>query len=262
MTTTTLVTRFYYGRVIVAFSAAMQIFSIGLLFYANGVALRPWMDTFGTGRGALSAVPFACTIAISILSPFAGPIFDRYPAPRLVALSLVALAAGLFGVSVAQSVPQLIAVHATLLTVGATGAGAFAAQTLTAKWFARRRGLALALAASGSGLGGLIMPPIMAVTIEAYGWRVTYGGIATFVLLVLVPLAYLLIRNPPAMLDPIEQVETATSGHGGSGGAALALTTITILRNPVFLVTTLGRRSVIAELGGVDPLRVSWICPH
>lgn len=246
MTTTPPVTRFYYGWVIVAFSAAMQIFSIGLLFYANGVALLPWMDTFGTGRAALSAVPFACTIAISILSPFAGPIFDRYPARRLVALSLVALAAGLFGVSLAQSVPQLIAVHATLLTVGATGAGAFAAQTLTAKWFARRRGLALALAASGSGLGGLIMPPIMAVTIEAYGWRVTYGGIATFVLLVLVPLAYLLIRNPPAVLDPIEQIETAVGGRGGSDGAALVLTTITILRNPVFLVTTLGMGSLLA----------------
>lgn len=240
-------TPFYYGWVIVAFSAAMQIFSIGLLFYANGVALLPWMGTFGVGRAALSAVPFACTIAISILSPFAGPVFDRYPARLLVTCSLVSLAVGLFGVSLAQSVFQLIAVHATLLTIGATGAGAFAAQTLSAKWFARRRGLALALAASGAGLGGLIMPYIMAITIEAYGWRATYAGIAVFVLVVLVPIAFMLIRNPPAVLAPIERVEyAAQQPAAGPGDAPARLTTMMILRNPVFLVTTLGMGSLVA----------------
>ncbi len=145
---------FYYGWVIVAFTTAMQIFSIGILFYCVGVALLPWMQTFNTGRTALAAVPFACTIAISIVSPFAGALFDRYPARRFIGWSLVVLALGLFGVSLAQSVPQLVIVHATLLTGGAIGGGAFAAQTLTAKWFSRRRGLALALTASGAGVGG------------------------------------------------------------------------------------------------------------
>ena len=247
MTETVPRTPFYYGWVIVAFSAAMQIFSIGLLFYANGVALLPWMETFGTGRAALSVVPFACTIAISILSPFAGPVFDRYSARLLVTLSLIALAVGLLGVSLAQSVAQLIAVHATLLTIGATGAGAFAAQTLSAKWFARRRGLALAFAASGAGIGGLVMPYIMAITIQAYGWRATYAGIAAFVFVVLVPMAFALIRNPPVRLDPLERVDTMGAPlSAATRTTPTALTTIMILRNPVFLVTTLGMGSLVA----------------
>lgn len=244
-----LATPFYYGWVIVGLSAFMQIFSIGLLFYAIGVSLLPWMETFDVGRGALSTVPFACTIAISILSPLAGPIFDKYPARMLVTLSLVALAAGLFGVALAQSVTQLVIVHATLLTIGATGAGAFAAQTLSAKWFARRRGLALALAASGSGLGGLIMPFIMAITIEAYGWRATYAGIAVFVLAVLVPMALALVRNPPEELDPIEHVDMpggAALATAAAAGKAVKLTTMKVLRNPVFLVTALGMGSLLA----------------
>lgn len=238
--------RFYYGWVIVTFTGAMQIFSIGLLFYGIGVALLPWMDTFKTGRTALAAVPFACTIAISIASPFAGALFDRFRAQRLIAWSLAALGAGLLAISVAQSVVQLIAIHATLLTGGAIGGGAFAAQTLTAKWFGRRRGLALALTASGAGVGGLIMPYLMAVGIAAHGWRLTYGAIGVFVLAVLVPLAVLLVRDAPAVLDPIERTMPTAAAPAADAEGPATLGTGEILRNPVFLVTSLGTGSLLA----------------
>ncbi|HET9628409.1 MAG TPA: MFS transporter [Novosphingobium sp.] len=239
-------TPFYYGWVIVTFTGAMQIFSIGLLFYGIGVALLPWMDTFKTGRTALAAVPFACTIAISIASPFAGALFDRFPSQRLIAWSLVALGTGLLAISLAQSVIQLIAIHATLLTGGAIGGGAFAAQTLTAKWFGRRRGLALALTASGSGVGGLIMPYLMALGIAAYGWRLTYGAIGAFVIAVLVPLAVLLVRDAPAMLDPIERTMPAADAPAPARESPAPVGTGDILRSPVFLVTSLGIGSLLA----------------
>lgn len=237
---------FYYGWIIVAFTAAMQIFSIGILFYGIGVALLPWMQTFDTGRTALAAVPFACTIAISIVSPFAGALFDRYPARRLIGWSLVALAAGLLGVSLAQSVLQLIIVHATLLTGGAIGAGAFAAQTLTAKWFSRRRGLALALTASGASVGGLVIPYVLALGIEDYGWRATYAGMAAFVMLVFVPLAIVLVRDPPPTLDTIECDERVDIEPRKAKASPKRLRTLDILRHPVFLVTSLGMGSLVA----------------
>ncbi|HEY6868851.1 MAG TPA: MFS transporter [Novosphingobium sp.] len=238
--------RFYYGWTIVAFTGAMQIFTIGILFYGVGVALLPWMETFRTGRTALAAVPFACAIAIAIASPFAGALFDRFSARRLIALGLIAQAAGLGAIAVSQSVVELVAIHATLLTAGSIGGGAFAAQTLTAKWFARRRGLALALTASGSGVGGLIMPYVLALGIGAYGWRITYGAIGGFVLVVLVPLALLLIRDAPASFDPIERSMEAAPPTRTPEGAARPLRTIEILRNPVFLVTSLGTGSLVA----------------
>lgn len=239
-------TPFYYGWIIVVFTAMMQIFSIGILFYGIGVAMLPWMQAFDTGRTALAMVPFACTIAISIVSPFAGALFDRYPARRMIAGSLVALALGLFGISLAQSIPQLIIVHATLLTAGAIGAGAFAAQTLTAKWFSRRRGLALALAASGASVGGLLMPYIMSTGIEHYGWRWTYAGIAAFVMLIMVPLALLLVRDAPAILDPVERDVRSESASGLGQPDQPALKTLDILRHPVFLATSLGMASLVA----------------
>lgn len=235
-------TPFYYGWVIVAFTALMQVISIGALFYGIGVAYLPWMHTFNTGRTSVAAVPFACSLAISVLSPFAGPLIDRFPPRRIMGWSLAALALGLLGVSMAQSVVQLIVLHATLIAAGAIGGGALAAQTVTAKWFSRRRGLALSLTASGASVGGIIMPYVMAVAIEGYGWRATYAGLATFVLIVLVPLAVLCVRAAPAVLDAIESEDRAADTPAQ---APAKLGTLAILRHPVFLVTSLGMGSLV-----------------
>ncbi len=69
---------------------------------------------------------------------------------------------------------------------------------------------------------------------------------AAFVILVLVPLAFLLVRDPPAILEPIERDE----GVGGPPETVQTrpqgLRTLDIIRHPVFLVTSLGVGSLVA----------------
>jgi predicted MFS family arabinose efflux permease len=63
-------------------------------------------------------------------------------------------------------------------------------------WFYKRRGLALALVLTGSGVGSILIPPLTEWTIEHHGWRSAYlmlGGIA----LLGIPLTALLVRNRP-----------------------------------------------------------------
>jgi len=38
-------------------------------------------------------------------------------------------------------------------------------------WFTRRRNVALGVAATGTGCGMLVMPPLAATLIEHFGWR-------------------------------------------------------------------------------------------
>lgn len=236
-------TPFYYGWAIVAFVALMQALSNGLIFYGFGVALLAWMKTFHAGRTELSGIAFIAQIAIAVVSIFVGPLFDRFPARRLIVAGLVSLALGLLALSLSQSVFQIMLVHATLLAIGGVGAGAFAAQTLVAKWFSRRRGLALAITAGGVGVGGMVMPPILSHTIPAFGWQASYAGLATFVGLVLVPLAFMVVRDPPAVLDPVEHMPA----HQGMDAADRpAPRTAAIVLHPIFLVTSLGVAALMA----------------
>jgi predicted MFS family arabinose efflux permease len=64
-------------------------------------------------------------------------------------------------------------------------------------WFARRRGIAIAIFASGNYLAGTVWPPIVQHFIQSIGWRETYFGIAVFCCATMLPLALLLRRPPP-----------------------------------------------------------------
>ena len=65
-------------------------------------------------------------------------------------------------------------------------------------WFDRKRGLALGIALSGIGVGGIIIPPVVQHLVGAIGWRETYVVLGMVVLLVAWPAVYWWFRDHPA----------------------------------------------------------------
>ena len=51
---------------------------------------------------------------------------------------------------------------------------------LTAQWFVRRRGIAVAICASGNYVAGTIWPPLIQWGITNWGWRDTYVALGLF----------------------------------------------------------------------------------
>jgi predicted MFS family arabinose efflux permease len=83
-----------------------------------------------------------------------------------------------------------------VLGLVANGTAQFAYARTVLSWFLKRRGLALALVLTGSGVGSILIPPLTQWTIEHQGWRSAYlmlGGIA----LLGIPLTAMLVRNRP-----------------------------------------------------------------
>ena len=62
-------------------------------------------------------------------------------------------------------------------------------------WFVRRRGIAVAIAASGNYFAGTIWPPVVQHFIAADGWRATHIGIGLFCFVAMLPLVLLLRRR-------------------------------------------------------------------
>ena len=84
--------------------------------------------------------------------------------------------------------------------VGLLGNGAMSAPLMTyvTRWFDRRRGTALALIASGQYVAGAIWPSLFEQGIAAWGWQRTALAFAGVEVAVVVPLALLFLRAPPA----------------------------------------------------------------
>jgi MFS family permease len=108
----------------------------------------------------------------------------------------VALALGFGAASAAGSLWQYALAQGLLIGVGsaATFAPLLAHISL---WFVRRRGIAVAIFASGNYLAGAVWPPIVQHFIQSDGWRQTYFVIGVFCVVAMLPLALLLRRPPP-----------------------------------------------------------------
>ena len=84
------------------------------------------------------------------------------------------------------------------LLIGVGSSASFAPLVAdTSLWFTRRRGIAVAICASGNYLAGATWPPIVQHFIETAGWRQTYLGIGLFCAATMLPLALVLRKRPP-----------------------------------------------------------------
>lgn len=173
----------------------------GVGMWSVVVALPTVQAEFGVARGAAS-LPYALTMICFGLSGIVlGRMSDRHGVMLPVAIGSVALA---LGYGAAASAASLW--HYTLaqgLLIGAGSAATFSPLLAhVSLWFVRRRGIAVAVFASGNYLAGTLWPPVVEHFIQTSGWRQTYVGIGVFCILTMLPLTWLLRSKPPAHDGP------------------------------------------------------------
>ena len=88
---------------------------------------------------------------------------------------------------------------AAYLLIGTFGTAATFAPLLAdiSLWFERRRGIAVALCASGNYLSGAIWPTLIESAIRAHGWRTAHLAVGVICFVAMPPLALLLRGRPP-----------------------------------------------------------------
>ena len=81
---------------------------------------------------------------------------------------------------------------------------------LIPKWFNKKRGIATGIALSGSGIGMLLLIPLIEYSISIFGWRWTYLILGSSVLFFLFPIVYFFLYNKPEDVgQKIDGVESA-----------------------------------------------------
>jgi MFS family permease len=140
------------------------------------------------------AIMWLCAGAGGILM---GRVANRFGTRLVVLFGAAMIAAGLLISTLGAPYPLWIG-HG--LFMGLIGLGAINAPlyVYVTYWFDRRRGSALALISSGSYLAGAVWPPIFERFITMTSWRTTMIVFAIIQFAVIVPLAAVVFRPPPA----------------------------------------------------------------
>jgi MFS family permease len=173
----------------------MTIGSSGM--YVVSVVLPRIQAEFGVGRSAAS-LPYTLTmLGFGLGGVMMGRIADRRGVMAAVMLGAAGLGLGFIAAGYAGSIVQFCLAQGLL--IGLCGVSATFAPLLadTSQWFSRRRGIAVAICASGNYLSGAVWPPVVQHFIDTAGWRATYVGIGVFCLISMLPLALVLRRRPP-----------------------------------------------------------------
>lgn len=200
----------------------LQAYTIGLIVYSFTLWVPPLMAQFGTDRAPIMAAASIAGIAMAAMSPVAGYAADHLRPRTLLLTGLCIFAAGFLLMSMVGALWQVWLIYGTLGPIGAALAGPVACQTYVARTFSQWRGLALGISSAGTALGGLMLPPLIAVLIDAIGWRATHVvvGVGGFVLIA--PLIAWFIRD--------------AAPRGGKAQGKPRVSSQTILREPALWI--------------------------
>jgi MFS family permease len=181
-------------------AASLALMTLGGAgMYIVTVALPPIQAEFGVGRSDAS-LPYTLTmIGFGLGGILMGKLADRFGVIVPVLIGTFCLGTGFIAAGFAGSLWQFALVQGLL--IGFLGSSATFAPLVadTSLWFNRRRGIAVAICASGNYLGGALWPPVVQHFFDSAGWRQTYIGVGVFCIAAMLPLTLMLRRRPPGL---------------------------------------------------------------
>ncbi len=198
--------------------AAWRLFIVLLIatmgnsgMYVLSVVMPQIQSEFGVSR-AEASLPYTLTmIGFGLGGIFCGRWADRFGIARVIQLGGAGVLIGYAIAGTTSNVYVFGLAHGLLIGFFGVGSAFVPLIADTSLWWAKRRGIAVAICASGNYLAGTVWPPIIQYGVEQFGWRDTYIGLGVFTALIMALLS-LKIRQRPPMLLPVGG-GMASSGH-------------------------------------------------
>ncbi|HEV8457657.1 MAG TPA: MFS transporter, partial [Methylomirabilota bacterium] len=187
----------FYGWVVVG-GAFLVLFTAYGAQYSFGVFFSALLEEFGWSRASLSGAFSLYAFGYGVFALVAGRLTDRWGPRVVIALGGVFLGAGLIGMSRTSELWHPYVFYGIVAAVGMSTAYVPCNATV-AKWFTRRRGLAVGIATAGGSLGTFALPPLAHLLVSRAGWRWAYVVFGAGILLSLNLIALFMRRDPESI---------------------------------------------------------------
>ena len=252
-------TDIYYGWWILACAVLSHFMFTSLGQMVSGVFLDPIVKELEIKVWLFAAAVSVATGIGGIAAVFIGPLVDRISPKRLILSGAILCAIGLVGLSWQSSFVLFFVFQTVSRSFGLNLFGGLVVNATLTKWFIVRRGWALAIGSMGVSLAGIITPITMTAIIDSFGWRSGYLVLAGSVIVLVVPIAFVMKRQPEDMgLLPDGNSDQAKTPEKNAKAESARLTddlqTHTrdqAIRTPGFWLLTLGYGLNAVALGSV-----------
>lgn len=174
----------------------LAIATIGNVGTWSIIVIMPAVQAeFGIAR-ADAAFPYSLTmIGFALGNLIIGRAVDRFGVTVALIGAALCIATAYMLAALSPSIAMLSLLQFLIGLGSAASFGPLIADI--SHWFYRRRGIAVAIAASGNYLSGAIWPIVLAGVLADHGWRTVYVLLGVLVVALVIPLALLLRPRVP-----------------------------------------------------------------
>ncbi len=175
--------RFFYGYIILIISLIISLIIFGT-YFSIGIFFKPMLNEFGWTRTIISGPVSISWLVSGLLGIVMGGLNDRF-GPRVVVLGCgLSFGIGCLLMSQISTIWQIYLYYGVL--IGAGTSLPIPLMSTLSRWFNKRRTIITGIYLLGSGIGGILVPPIANWLTLNYDWRLAYiifGGILIVVVL-------------------------------------------------------------------------------
>ena len=158
------------------------------------VVVLPEIEREFNSSRASSALPYTFTLAGFAIGNFIiGSIVDRIGIAKATIYASLLISSNFLLCSLSDSLLIITLSHFFLGLGTAVGFGPLIADIT--HWFVKRRGIAVAIIASGNYLSGVVWSPLIGIMLSSFTWRDIYLSIAIVLPTVVIPFAFLLLNK-------------------------------------------------------------------
>lgn len=186
----------HYGWIILAitFITLLLVQGIRLSF---GAFIEPWEESFQSSRTQITLVSLISYLVFAVLQPFIGRLIDKIGMKKIVIISVLTVGAALLFTTFASKPWHLIILYGIVASIGFGGTSNVIGTLVVAKWFTKKKGLAMGIMSAGTATGQFSVVPFSIFLIEAYSWETAILILGLTVLFLLLPLLLFLFRPTP-----------------------------------------------------------------
>jgi MFS family permease len=250
--------KIFYGWRMVGAACGIQFLLAAFLTQALGLYIAVLSDEMGWSKTTLSGAAALQSVEAAIIGPVLGWIMDRVGPQKMIRLGMIIFSAGLLMLSQVNAVATFYT-SAILMAIGASLSGYFPLSVALVQWFEKFRARALSIMSLGLALGGLVVP-LMAWSIQTWGWRYTAGGTGLLVLLFGLPMAGMILRRPEDHGEHVDGIDPALKpAESGDVPAApqVEFTAAEAIRTRAFWMLAIGHGLALLVVSAVNVHAIS-----
>jgi len=198
-----------------------QFVAVGMQNYIVGPFLTPMTEEFGWSRAEFTAARSIGQMIMAFTGFAIGTYIDRFGGRPFIIVGTLLLSVSVYSLGSVQTLSQWLIVNGVTLTAGAAMIGNLVVNVTLGKWFVEKRGKAVALAAMGVSLSGILLPPAATWLVDTFGWRDAWHFLGVAVAFIAMPTAAIVRRAPEdyALHPDGMTAEQMAAGHGARAQA-------------------------------------------